>query len=245
MNKLLYIFTLFLLLLSCDKETNEDINESSIEYSGVLVGSTGFYNIYLESGNSSATVVFDSITYNFTNTDIIDFSVGINNLVFANNGVSLTVSLPAGSSQPSFSFSIPNHTIEYTVFIVEPNITVNNYLGTSSSTSTTLDSNHNVISESYISSTYNLSIQNNNNFQIIEKITSSNNGGVGQTTTYSGGVNFIGTNIVEFTFIQNGQSNTITANVNGNIISNSITETFNGDFGQTTENNFSFNFTLQ
>ncbi|MEZ4916485.1 MAG: hypothetical protein R2836_05820, partial [Chitinophagales bacterium] len=174
-----------------------------------------------------------------TNTEVLDFNAGIYDLVLSDsNNVTLTVTLPPNSSQPSFYFNIPNHTVEYTVFQVEINLPVNNYLGTSSSSYTVSDSSGNILSNSNYNATYNLSIQGDNNFQIIEK-----NGG--NTYYYRGGVQFIGTNIVKFTFIDNGQENEITAQRNGNNIFNAQTETFYNNLGQLETSTFSFNFVLQ
>lgn len=240
MKNIFYISILLLFITSCGKENNnDDTTKTKTEFSGVLVGSTGYYSLILESGNSSATIYFDSVLYTLTNTEVLDFNAGIYDLVLSDsNNVTLTVTLPPNSSQPSFYFNIPNHTVEYTVFQVEINLPVNNYLGTSSSSYTVSDSSGNILSNSNYNATYNLSIQGDNNFQIIEK-----NGG--NTYYYRGGVQFIGTNIVKFTFIDNGQENEITAQRNGNNIFNTQTETFYNNLGQLETSTFSFNFVLQ
>lgn len=240
MKNIFYILILLLFITACGKENNNvDPTKTKTEFSGVLVGSTGYYSLILESGNSSATIYFDSVLYTLTNTEVLDFNAGIYDLVLSDsNNVTLTVTLPPNSSQPSFYFNIPNHTVEYTVFQVEINLPVNNYLGTSSSSYTVSDSSGNILSNSNYNATYNLSIQGDNNFQIIEK-----NGG--NTYYYRGGVQFIGTNIVKFTFIDNGQENEITAQRNGNNIFNAQTETFYNNLGQLETSTFSFNFVLQ
>lgn len=119
------IISCFLIFISCSKD-NGTQNESYYvdDYSGVLIGSSGVYILTLSENGCTAKIIFDGSTYNLsTNTPLL---VG-GSVTLTDGTVSITLTDNNGNIE--IEFDIPNHTIQSTIVLSNPNNPNRNYIG--------------------------------------------------------------------------------------------------------------------
>lgn len=81
--------------------TEANNNKAFGKYSGILIGSSGYYSIELRASGSKATVVFDG--------------KAITNYTLQKDDVKITFSVSADGKSPGVKISIPGHTVYATV----------------------------------------------------------------------------------------------------------------------------------
>jgi len=156
--------SIFLLFTSCGTNddgdgttTNENPNAVTGIYSGVLVGSTGAYELNFTATNSSASVLFDGTNYTLSSDKLLEKGKSI---TLTDGTISLVFTVDANGENPSISFTIPGHTIEATL-ILAGTTTNRNYIGETTNTRNGIIVNK---------STFNLTLHNDNKWTGIEKV---------------------------------------------------------------------------
>ncbi len=132
---LLVLFSVFVLFGCTDNEGDEgeggNMEYIAGEFSGVLVGSTGSYTLKLEEDNVIAVVFFNGNIYTLTSNE----SLAPNGSITLTEGTISIKITDTGDLFPKLTFTIPGHSVQYTIVtnvISNPN---RNYVGTSINTS--------------------------------------------------------------------------------------------------------------
>ena len=208
------------ILPSCEKDTgmnNQNSDIDSVRYSGILVGSSGYYTATIKSnGKNTALVHFDGETYHMENQ--VPYNKGQLGqiFVFNNQEVTLTVISTNERSKPEIEVSIPGHSIVTTVYEETSGTKIRNYTGTAFY--------YNFFKAFVDSSTsiYNLSIRNDS-FTNIEKVISSNKSSeIGKVTRINGTIEETNN---EITFFVSGNPNGIRFDKNGLELSRNVADT--------------------
>lgn len=156
---------------SCDKNENvsqEAPEDYSISYSGVLVGSSGYFSLTINSkGENTASLTFDGETHILNNKTAYNKNIIGQEFQFSNQDVTLNLITTNLRSKPEIEVEIPGHTIIASVYEENNEEPVRNYTGTGF-----YYSFYKAFVDSF-STIYNLSIKNDS-FTNIEKVMSSN-----------------------------------------------------------------------
>ena len=116
-------------------ELPQDFKDSNLgHYSGVMVGSTGYYNLLLRTSGAKATVLFDGKKYELQRNSPISARQRVENLRLSDGNLSIIFNVDEEGKNPNISISIPGHTIAATIAKWEENNFVTNYIGSSKST---------------------------------------------------------------------------------------------------------------
>lgn len=146
------------ILNSCSKDNNDDEstatsnstlattptaiaandNSSAGVYKGIVVGSSGYFQLKLKNGNDSVNckLVFDNYTVNLTTISLSNWTAGqaIQNAIFTGvlNGatISINFSCDANGLNPVAIITIPGHTTHVVIVKEKSNMLVKCYLGT-------------------------------------------------------------------------------------------------------------------
>jgi len=103
-------------------------------YSGVLVGSTGYFNILVTAAGASAVVVFDDERYEMQSNSPAPEKQNYE-VELSKDGVLITFTVDKAGKSPEVEVEIPEHPhVNATIFKAEEGQTVRNYLGWSKST---------------------------------------------------------------------------------------------------------------
>jgi len=139
------------LFVSCKKDkegpsgVNSDVlteandNKALGKYSGILLGSSGYYTIEVRTNGSTATVVFDSKTYKFEGQGSIADGSAVSNYVFQKDGVKITFSVGADGKSPTVKIEIPGHNVRATVNKETTKYETQSYIGKMKDTDTNRD----------------------------------------------------------------------------------------------------------
>lgn len=141
---LLFGICLLFLLAGCSKEDPDQkdddqfnpkfVNSNWGHYSGVLVGSTGYFNILVTGRGVSAVVVFDGERYEMQSNTPVPEKQNYD-VELSKDGVLITFTVDKAGKSPEVEVEIPEHPhINTTIFKAEENMSVKNYLGRSKST---------------------------------------------------------------------------------------------------------------
>ncbi|GEM_PF-6227799 len=117
MKKILFLlFIVSLIITACGDDTTSDeqLNEEIGTYSGVLVGSSGYFNLDLKEKGSSITIVFDGTTTELTTDKVLEKGKKID-LIFTNGTISASFSVDANGDNTSLNVTIPNHNVVATI----------------------------------------------------------------------------------------------------------------------------------
>ncbi|MDR3705194.1 MAG: hypothetical protein P4L28_04705 [Paludibacteraceae bacterium] len=152
----IFVFSLVLcvaLFSSCSKDEDIKTNSSSLTttptalaindnssagvYKGIVVGSTGYFQVKVKNGDDSITckLVFDNISLNLTTTSLSKWSSRqpIKNAVFSgmlnSQSVSLTFSCDSDGSNPVAVIDIPGHTTYVSIVKEKSNMLVECFEG--------------------------------------------------------------------------------------------------------------------
>lgn len=155
--KLLIIISCFL-LFSCSNNDNNNQNQSYYvnEYSGVLIGSTGAFELSLSEDGCSAQLLFDGVTYYLTSST----PLSLGGTVTLTDGI-VSIIVTDNNGTLEFEFSIPNHTVQAVVVLSDSSNPNRNYIGW------TENINNGV---TVYQTTFNLVLQNENHWAGIERI---------------------------------------------------------------------------
>ncbi|GGH05992.1 hypothetical protein FAZ19_04430 [Sphingobacterium alkalisoli] len=221
---LLFGISVLFLLAGCAKKDphteDEDqfnpkfVNSNWGHYSGVLVGSTGYFNILVNGNGVSAVVIFDGQRYEMqSNTPVPEKQqYGVE---LSKDGVLITFTVDKAGKTPEVNLEIPEHPdVHATIFKSEENMSVKNYMGWSKSTY--MQTTHN--------ETYNMTIRGDK-YRVVAKSSD-------ESYTETGKIEWVGTDKVRII----APETTILANVNPNtgVIS----------FKETGEDNYSLEIRL-
>ncbi len=178
------------------------------KYVGVMVGSSGYYELDFVPGNPKAIVHFDGEVYTLPCHITIEPATDYHDILFGDaSSVHLRFSIDMDGKKPVISFFIPGHSIQATIDKTNDKNRIELYEGTSYAT-TGADG------EFFINYIYNLRLNyEDNTFTILSKVTASNTNPVGETEEIKGTFTKSG-NTIAFRF--NGGS------VSGNIVGNQI-----------------------
>ncbi|GEM_PF-1446883 len=123
-----------------DRQKDEDtfnpkfVNSNWGHYSGVLVGSTGYFNILVTGVGVSAVVFFDGQRYEMQSNTSVPEKQDYD-LELSKDGVVITFSVDKSGKRPEVEIEIPDHpNVNATIFKTEEKQPVKNYLGWSKST---------------------------------------------------------------------------------------------------------------
>ncbi len=133
-----------LLAVGCSKEDpdqkdDDQFNPKFVDsnwghYSGVLVGSTGYFNILVTGGGVSAVVVFDGERYEMQSNTPVPEKQNYD-VELSKDGVLITFTVDKAGKSPEVEVEIPDHPhVNATIFKSEKDKSVKNYLGWSKST---------------------------------------------------------------------------------------------------------------
>ena len=154
-------------IASCNKDcdTNPQQNTNTPQtivtrtYTGVLVGSTGAYELNLTENGAIASVVFDDETYNLYSNENLETS---QSLTLSDGSISLTFEVDKNGDNPTISFTIPGHYIQATIVVSNQTNPNRNYIGSTESVS------H---SEAKVyRTTFNLTLHDGNKWTGIERV---------------------------------------------------------------------------
>ncbi|NGM62041.1 hypothetical protein G5B30_08955 [Sphingobacterium sp. SGG-5] len=216
---------IMLLAVGCSKEDpdqkddGDQFNPKFVDsnwghYSGVLVGSTGYFNILVTGSGVSAVVVFDDEQYEMQSNSPVpekqNYEVSL-----SKDDVVINFVVDKAGKSPEVEVEIPDHpSVNATIFKAEEGQTVRNYLGWSKSTNG--QNTHN--------ETYNMTIKGNK-YEVVAK---------SATDSYSelGTIEWVGKDKVKII----APETTILANVNP--------QTGVIHHKETGENNYSFEIQL-
>ena len=178
------------IITSCNKDgdTNPQQNTNTPPssfirtYTGVLIGSTGAYELNLTENGAIASVVFDDETYNLYSNETLENG---QSLTLNYGSISLTVEVDENGDNPGISFTIPGHNIQATIVLSNQTNPNRNYIGSTESVS---------LSEAKIyRTTFNLTLHDGNKWTGIERVDLDNDPGnpnhqstQGQTTKVDG-----------------------------------------------------------
>lgn len=95
--------------------TEANNNKALGKYSGILIGSSGYYSIELRNSGSKATVIFDGKTYTLDGQGAIEDDKAITNYTLQKDDIKITFSVGADGKNPGVKISIPGHTVYATV----------------------------------------------------------------------------------------------------------------------------------
>lgn len=104
-----------------NKENNSEVlieannNKALGKYSGILVGSSGYYSIELRTSGSKATVVFDGKTYILAGQGAIEAGKTVTNYILQKDDIKITFSVDADGKNPKAKFEIPGHQVHATI----------------------------------------------------------------------------------------------------------------------------------
>lgn len=86
-------------------------NKALGKYSGVLIGSSGYFSVELRTSGSTATVRFDGTTYTMNGQAAVEDGKAVTNYVFQKDAVKLTFSVGADGKSPTVKIDIPGHKV--------------------------------------------------------------------------------------------------------------------------------------
>lgn len=201
--------SLLILLLACSTNNDTHVLPVTKSFTGVLVGSSGYYGLNFSRNNSNATIVFDGITYNLSSTETLQNGIP---LTLTDGAVSLTILLDVNGQNPQINFDIPGHTVSAT--IADATFLTENYIGQGTVTKDGVLTNK---------VTFNVTLAADNTFQAINKVIL--NGGVdeGKVDTING-TYVKNNNIIVFSYMENGKQATIALNIFENQLIGSQTD---------------------
>lgn len=93
----------------------ENNNKAFGKYSGIIVGSLGYYYVELRSVGSKAVVIFDGQTFTLDGQGTIEDGKAITNYVLQKDGIKITISVDADGKNPKVKIEIPGHATATTV----------------------------------------------------------------------------------------------------------------------------------
>lgn len=210
--KLLFgLFAIVILLNSCnngDDCCGSDDGRNIGKYVGIMVGSSGYFEINFSETNPSATVHFDGQTHQLSTPVEVVSGNDYFDLLFSStdSDVSLRFSVNGDGSDPQIEFSIPGHQVFTTINYAESEA-IELYEGTSHATNGAY----------YIDYVYNLKLNNSDNtYTILSKVIDSNTGQTGEFEAIDGSFSVSGSTI-DFGNGLSGeiQGNTISHNEEG------------------------------
>jgi len=116
-------------VLACKKDTDtnnttdpnsnvliaENNNKALGKYSGIILGSIGYYSIELRTVGSKATVTFDGQTFTLDGQGVIEDGKPITNYVLQKDGIQIMISVDADGKNPKVKIDIPGHASVATV----------------------------------------------------------------------------------------------------------------------------------
>ncbi len=134
------IFAGIFFLASCKKDSsnnndNTDVlieannNKSLGKYSGILIGSSGYYTIEIRTSGSKATIVFDGATYKLDGKGVIEDNKAITNYIFQKDNIKITFSVSADGKSPGVKIEIPGHKVYATINKETTVYKTENYIG--------------------------------------------------------------------------------------------------------------------
>lgn len=85
------------------------------KYSGILIGSSGYYFVELRTTGSKATIRFDGATYVLDGQGNIEDGKAVTNYEFQKGDVKLTFTVTADGKSPSVKIEIPGHRVYATI----------------------------------------------------------------------------------------------------------------------------------
>jgi hypothetical protein len=122
---LFWSLAFFGLLLSCSSDTTEPASSFSSSpdarasedarsggiYKGVIVGSSGYFVVVLQSGLTHIKVTVDGESRTLTTTALASWTTGdpLKNVLFVSGDWQATFSVGAAGNVPSISFTLPGH----------------------------------------------------------------------------------------------------------------------------------------
>ncbi|HTG56894.1 MAG TPA: hypothetical protein VL943_11535, partial [Niabella sp.] len=187
MKKIVTLSLLFLslLLISCEKdkdEPNPDIVTGN--YSGIIVGSTGAYQIKITESGATGTLIFEGVKYALESQNVLTKRSQIF-LVDKSGDMVITIEADATGLILNPSFRIPGHENMEATILKETTTPAENYNGW----------RLNETASDFTNSIYNLSV-NGNSFELISKtIASVNAEEVGNVKRIKGTVSRSGSQI--------------------------------------------------
>ncbi|MEM9820848.1 MAG: hypothetical protein AAF985_07240 [Bacteroidota bacterium] len=98
----------------------------TLTYTGVLIGSTGAYQLNLTENGANASVVFDDEIYHLSSSETL---ANGQSLTLTDGTISLTIEVDENGAQPVISFTIPGHDIQATVVLSNPKHPNQDYIG--------------------------------------------------------------------------------------------------------------------
>jgi|TARA_B110000902_G_scaffold192450_1_gene218094 hypothetical protein len=123
------ILSVLLFLMSCGKDDDTSPqNKSAVTgvYTGVLVGSTGAYELNLAENGVNSSVLFDGTTYSLSSNETLENG---QSLTLTDGTISLVITVDNNGENPSVSFTIPGHNIQATVILSNSTNPNRNYIG--------------------------------------------------------------------------------------------------------------------
>ncbi|MBX3257766.1 MAG: hypothetical protein KF862_26795 [Chitinophagaceae bacterium] len=85
------------------------------KYSGILLGSSGYYTIEVRTTGSTATVVFDGKTYALEGQGSINDGDAITNYMLQKGDIKIIFSVKADGKSPAVKIDIPGHKVQATI----------------------------------------------------------------------------------------------------------------------------------
>lgn len=116
-----------LIIISCKKNdenptnTNTEVlieannNKALGKYSGILIGSSGYYTIEVRTSGSKATIIFDGTTHVLEGQGTIEEGKAITNYILQKDAVKITLSVSVDGKNPSVKIDIPGHKVYATI----------------------------------------------------------------------------------------------------------------------------------
>lgn len=219
------ILSVLLFLVSCNKDDDTSPQNSDTVtgvYSGVLVGSTGAYELNLTENGATSTVLFDDTNYNLSSNETLENGQSI---TLTDGTISLVITVDNNGENPGISFTIPGHNIQATISTTtNTNNETGNYIG-----GVTVTKNG-VIG---YKTTFNLTLYDGNKFQGITKIVinqdenGNNDSSVGNIDIIDG-TYIINNNIITFTYVIDNNTVNESLNIVGNTLQESNTDVETG-----------------
>lgn len=126
---LITLLTIFFTITSCSKDDDSNTKQPSTTsqtYTGVLIGSTGAYELNLKEDGANASVVFNDDTYNLSTSETLQNG---ESLTLTDGTISLTIEIDVNGKNPEISFTIPGHDIQATIILSNQTNPNRNYIG--------------------------------------------------------------------------------------------------------------------
>ena len=109
--------------------TTENDTKAYGVYTGTLIGSSGYFEIFLKKVGSKVTVMFDGEKYELKSAEQINEATDVINYVFKNDKIKLTLNVKKDGTNPVLTVEKEGHTIIVIIHKVYTYYNIHNFVG--------------------------------------------------------------------------------------------------------------------